>query len=95
MKIEKKLAELNEDELSEVLGGVANPASGLTRENAEKIAKSLGDGQSQDSFTTMSGDQFMKWWKKSNKQASEIISNADGVGVYHDGTNEEASWRRD
>ena len=42
----------------------------------------------------MSGDQFMKWWEKNNKPVSEAVSNADGTGVYHDGTEEEASWKR-
>ena len=44
-----------------------NPASVLTEEEALKIAKDLGNGQDMGTWKTMSGDEFMKWWRASHK----------------------------
>lgn len=71
--LNKKLAELSEDELKQVTGGenrpmmgMANPVAGMTKEQAEAIARELGGGKDMGSWRTMSGDEFMKWWEKSN-----------------------------
>ena len=72
--LNKKLAELSEDELKQVTGGatrpmmgMANPVAGMPKEQAEAIARELGGGKDMGSWRTMSGDEFMKWWEESNK----------------------------
>lgn len=60
---------LDDKELEKITGGVlgmSNPVAGMSREQAEEIALSLGPGKDMGSYTTMSGDQFMKWWASVN-----------------------------
>ena len=94
--VQSKLTELSDDELQEITSGagVANPVSGLSREKAEKIAKTLGDGEDHGSWRSMSGEQFMKWWESSNRSALKSASPEDDHHGYHDGRSEEASWDR-
>lgn len=65
--MEKKV-ELSEKELEKVDGGLgmSNPASGISEEEAKKVACALGEGKDMGSWKTMSGDQFMEWWSASN-----------------------------
>ncbi len=60
---------LREEDIDRIIGGLgmANPASGISKEQAVKIATELGDGKDEGSYKTMTGDQFMDWWKESNK----------------------------
>lgn len=58
---------LSESALSQIVGGnlsTANPAAGLSREDAEAIAAFLGEGSDMGSWKTMSGQEFMEWLKK-------------------------------
>lgn len=65
--------ELNEKELEQVIGGLGmtNPVSGLTEEEAMKIAEKLGNGRDMGSWRTMSGAQFLEWWQSSRKEERE------------------------
>ena len=66
---------LSEEELEKVIVGLnlnmSNPISGITREQAEQIAKNLGTGKDNGSWRTMSAEQFMEWWEKSNGRKPE------------------------
>ena len=67
---------LKNDDLSSVSGGkvsddksynMKNPVTGLSREEAELKAKSLGkDGKNMGSWKSQSALDFMKWWADSN-----------------------------
>ena len=61
-------AELSEDALKRVAGGaiVSNPAVGMPREQAERIAKELDEGTYAGKWRAMTGDEFMEWWRRSN-----------------------------
>ena len=63
---DKKL--LNNEGLEKVSGGVnftdvPNPLSIQTKEEALKIAEQLGAGKDMGSWKTMSGEEFMQWWR--------------------------------
>ncbi len=66
--IKGKLAKLSEDELKQVTGGqgMSNPVAGMPREQAERIAKELDEGTYVGQWYTMTGNEFMEWWRKSN-----------------------------
>lgn len=53
-----------------MFASMANPVAGMPREQAEQIAASLGDGTDMGSWRTMSGEQFLRWWAASNKDAA-------------------------
>ena len=48
--------------------GMSNPVAGISREQAEAIAKTLGDGTNMGSWRTMSEEEFMKWWAETNNE---------------------------
>ena len=50
------------------LVGMANPVSGMSEEEAMRIANALGEGKNVDSWKTMSGERFLEWWRESNKE---------------------------
>lgn len=54
---------ISEQELEQVIGGMANSEAGMSEEQARKIAENLGEGNDMGSWKTMSGEQFMDWWK--------------------------------
>lgn len=49
-----------------------NPASVLTEDEALKIAEDLGEGKDMGSWRTMSGAEFMKWWRSCHVDASDV-----------------------
>ena len=53
-----------------MFASMSNPVAGMPREQAEQIAASLGDGTDMGSWRTMSGEQFLRWWAASNKDAA-------------------------
>ena len=62
---------LNDNVLENVTGGVinmTNPVAGKSREEMEKVAATLGEGQDMGSWKTMSGERFLEWWRESNKE---------------------------
>lgn len=46
-------------------GTIASPV-GLSQEEAEKIAEELGEDKHMGSWSTMSGEQYMDWWRAAN-----------------------------
>ena len=50
------------------MGGVqiANPVAGMSEEEARAIASALGEGKDMGTWQTMSGDEFMEWWRSAN-----------------------------
>ena len=78
--LNKKLAELTEDELKQVAGGeglseedamrigdgMSNPVAGMSEEDAMRIAKEMNEGTYSGSWRSMSGAQFLEWWRASN-----------------------------
>lgn len=46
--------------------GMKNPVAGMPKSQALEIAAKLGNGIDDNGVTTMSGEQFMKWWEESN-----------------------------
>ena len=64
---------VDNDDLDSVSGGrlcnMKNPVAGLSKEEAEKIAKSLGNGKSMYSWKTQSALDYMKWWAYSNNKS--------------------------
>lgn len=70
----QKEFELSGEELEKATGGImsmTNPAAGISREQAEAIAREFGDGKDMGSWKTMSGEQFLKWWEASNGKNQE------------------------
>ncbi len=63
-----KLAKLSEDELKKVVGGqgISNPVAGMSEEEAMRIAQQLDEGTYIGPWQSMSGEQFLKWWRASN-----------------------------
>lgn len=59
---------LNEQALEEVTGGqgVSNPVAGMPEEEALRIAQQLDEGTYIGPWQSMSGEQFLKWWRASN-----------------------------
>ena len=51
-----------------------NPVASLTEEQALKIAKELGDGKDMGSWKTMSGEEFMRWWRSCHKDNVSLLS---------------------
>jgi hypothetical protein len=51
---------------------IPNPVSILTEEEALKIAAELGDGQDMGTWKTMSGEEFMMWWKSCNQDKTDV-----------------------
>ena len=70
--LNKKLAELNEEELAQVTGGhgisISNPLAGMSEEEAKRIAQQLDEGTCFGPWNGMSGEQFLAWWRASNGQ---------------------------
>ena len=61
---------LKNDDLSSVSGGMKNPVAGLSKEEAELKAKSLGkDGKDMGSWKSQSALDYMKWWASSNDES--------------------------
>ena len=61
---------LKNDDLSSISGGMKNPVAGLSRDEAERKAKSLGkNGKNMGSWNSQSALDFMKWWASSNNQS--------------------------
>ncbi|MCQ2424179.1 MAG: bacteriocin [Clostridia bacterium] len=92
----KNKNELNEKELSEVTGGalgMSNPVSGITREQAEAMARELGLGKDMGSWRTMSSEDFMAWWRASNNQPlrdeNTAELNENQLGMVSAGASEE------
>ena len=69
---------LNNEKLDKVSGGMKNPVSGISFEEAMKKAKELGpDRKDMGGWTQMNEVDYLIWWKDSNsgeyeKHKSEI-----------------------
>ena len=59
---------LNEQGLEQVTGGhgLPSPVVGIPEENSLRIAKQLDEGTFDGSWQSMSGEQFLAWWRASN-----------------------------
>lgn len=74
---------LNDDSLEKVAGGIANPVSGLSYDNAMKKAKELGpDRKDMGGWTRMNDKDYMKWWKSSNKESKEYLDHKKEVDEF-------------
>ncbi len=65
---------LNNEELEKVSGGAAfadipNPLTIQTEEEARLIADKLGNGNDMGSWKTMSGEEYMQWWRSTHGNA--------------------------
>lgn len=66
---------LNNENLEKVAGGISNPVSGLSYEEAIKKAKELGsERKDMGGWTRMSERDFMNWWRDSNKESKEYLN---------------------
>ena len=79
---DKKL--LNNEELEKVSGGVnfsdvPNPLSIQTKEEALKIAEQLGAGKDMGSWKTMSGEEFMQWWRSVHEKEFSVDGNLQSI----------------
>ncbi len=59
---------LQDKDMEKVSGGtkfaeLPNPVNVLTEEEARLIAAELGDGKDMGLWKTMSGEQYMQWWR--------------------------------
>ena len=73
---------LNDDDLKNVSGGMANPVAGMSFEDAMKRATELGDGQDMGDWQTMADSQFIKWWRESNLNSKEYLDHKDEVDAF-------------
>lgn len=74
-----------------------NPVSMLSEEEALKIAEDLGPGKSMGSWKTMSGEEFMKWWRSYHEEdrpvslinfrTNETIVEVNGLSYFIDDVN--------
>ena len=70
------MTEVNSENLEKVSGGVANPAAGMSFEDAKKHAEKLGTNDiDYGSWKTMNTAQFMKWWISSNENSKAYLDN--------------------
>ena len=53
-------------DMDKISGGMANPVSGMSKEKALEISKKLANGEGCGTWSNMSSEEFMKWWKDSN-----------------------------
>ncbi len=74
---------LKDDDLDKVAGGIANPVSGLSYEEAMKKAKKLGTGnKDMGSWKQMNEKDYMKWWRDSNKESKEYLDHKKEVDEF-------------
>ncbi len=71
---------LYDNDLKKVSGGISNPVSGLSYEEAMKKAKELGpDQKDMGGWKQMSQKDFMNWWRSSNKESKEYLDHKKEV----------------
>ena len=84
----EKIEELSDFELRNISGGMPNPVSGMSYEEARKIAKkweaeARKKGLKKGQWGT--GESFMKWWASSNKDRKDYLDHKKEVDEYIQG----------
>ncbi len=74
------MEKLQNNELTEVVGGLANPVSGMSYKNAMKRAKSLGKKRkNMGTWSQMNETDFLRWWRSSNLDSDEYKKNKEEI----------------
>lgn len=68
--------DLSQEQLKDVLGGIANPVSGVSSKDAIKEAKRLGSKRkNMGTWEMQNASDYIKWWINSNPDEYEKHKN--------------------